>query len=410
MSSCISFFCKEILALQRESALVFFYFLIALVVFDCLGSFLIIQKVSYTEIDWIAYMQEVKGFLGGEYNYYNLKGDTGPLVYPAGFVYIYSALFYLTNEGEDIRLAQYIFMGVYIATLVAVLIIYSKAGGLPCWALVLLLASKRIHSIYMLRCFNDGVAMLLLYLAVLLFIHNRWRAGCVLYSVAVSVKMNILLFAPGLLLLLLQSQGVFGAIPCLAVCAVVQVALGLPFLLRYPVAYVHRSFELGRVFLFKWTVNFKFLDEQVFTSKMLSFVLLTFMVLTLAVFAVKWLSSTNCMVGFQYNDSSKKLTPYYTTLTLFVSNFIGVVFARSLHYQFYCWYFHALPFLVWHCRMSLWIRLSILISIEFAFNKYPASPESSMILQLSHILLLGALWMSPLQNAMHKQNLTRKDK
>jgi len=35
-------------------------------------------------------MQEVEGFLDGERNYLNLRGDTGPLVYPAGFVYIYS--------------------------------------------------------------------------------------------------------------------------------------------------------------------------------------------------------------------------------------------------------------------------------------------------------------------------------
>lgn len=43
-----------------------------------------------TEIDWVAYMQEVKGFLDGERDYRNLRGDTGPLVYPAGFVYVYS--------------------------------------------------------------------------------------------------------------------------------------------------------------------------------------------------------------------------------------------------------------------------------------------------------------------------------
>lgn len=43
-----------------------------------------------TEIDWVAYMQEVEGFLDGERNYRNLRGDTGPLVYPAGFIYVYS--------------------------------------------------------------------------------------------------------------------------------------------------------------------------------------------------------------------------------------------------------------------------------------------------------------------------------
>ena len=33
-----------------------------------------------TEIDWIAYMQEVGGVIGGEYDYANLRGDPGPLV------------------------------------------------------------------------------------------------------------------------------------------------------------------------------------------------------------------------------------------------------------------------------------------------------------------------------------------
>jgi hypothetical protein len=33
-----------------------------------------------TEIDWIAYMQEVEGFILGERDYTKLKGDTGPLV------------------------------------------------------------------------------------------------------------------------------------------------------------------------------------------------------------------------------------------------------------------------------------------------------------------------------------------
>ena len=33
-----------------------------------------------TEIDWIAYMQEVEGVVNGTFDYTKLKGDTGPLV------------------------------------------------------------------------------------------------------------------------------------------------------------------------------------------------------------------------------------------------------------------------------------------------------------------------------------------
>ena len=47
-------------------------------------------------------MQEVKGYLDGERNYFNLSGDTGPLVYPAGFVYVFSGLYWITNHGTDI--------------------------------------------------------------------------------------------------------------------------------------------------------------------------------------------------------------------------------------------------------------------------------------------------------------------
>lgn len=64
--------------------------------------------ISDTKIDWDAYMSQVKGFLEGERDYRNLKGDTGPLVYPAGFLYIYSAFLYLT--GGQVYPAQVIFI------------------------------------------------------------------------------------------------------------------------------------------------------------------------------------------------------------------------------------------------------------------------------------------------------------
>lgn len=47
-------------------------------------------------------MQEVEGYLTGERNYSNLKGDTGPLVYPAGFVYVFSILRWMTDDGTNI--------------------------------------------------------------------------------------------------------------------------------------------------------------------------------------------------------------------------------------------------------------------------------------------------------------------
>jgi alpha-1,3-mannosyltransferase len=61
-------------------------------------------------------MQEVKGFIDGERNYLNLKGDTGPLVYPAGFVYIFSGLYWLTDAGKDILRGKINIFYVFIFT------------------------------------------------------------------------------------------------------------------------------------------------------------------------------------------------------------------------------------------------------------------------------------------------------
>ena len=107
----------------------------------------------------------------GNYNYTELRGPTGPLVYPAGFVYTYSLLYWATDNGANVPRAQWIFVALYLATLGVVAAIYAKAapkGFHPCW-LGLLCLSKRVHSIFALRLFNDGPTMLILYLAVLLF-------------------------------------------------------------------------------------------------------------------------------------------------------------------------------------------------------------------------------------------------
>ena len=49
--------------------------------------------------------------------------------YPAGFIYIFTGLYYLTGHGTDIRTAQYIFAALYILTLVCVFAIYQKTAS-----------------------------------------------------------------------------------------------------------------------------------------------------------------------------------------------------------------------------------------------------------------------------------------
>jgi alpha-1,3-mannosyltransferase len=240
-------------------------------------------------------MEQVSVYLHGERDYIHIRGATGPCVYPAGYLYLYSLIQSWTDNGTNIRRAQYIFAFFYVVSQALVLYIYhatlirtirsqiasndQKDGksvptkndatskkrrlGYFLWCcrfmMVLLCCSKRVHSIFVLRLFNDGPTMLFLYASIVCFIHNYWNIGCILFSLGVSIKMNVLLFAPGLLLLLLQvSNNLYHVIFRLFVCCgLPQFILGAPFLLHHPLHYLRKAFELDRSFFYQWTVNWK---------------------------------------------------------------------------------------------------------------------------------------------------------
>ncbi len=70
---------------------------------------------------------------------------------------------------------QVIFAGLYLATQAVVMALYIQAKSLPPWSLALLCLSRRLHSIFLLRLFNDCWAMLVAYGATLALQASR---GC----------------------------------------------------------------------------------------------------------------------------------------------------------------------------------------------------------------------------------------
>ncbi|KAL2896499.1 Dol-P-Man:Man(5)GlcNAc(2)-PP-Dol alpha-1 3-mannosyltransferase [Bienertia sinuspersici] len=365
-----------------------------------------------TKIDWDAYMSQVSEFLNGERDYSNIEGDTGPLVYPAGFLYVYSAIQYIT--GGQVYPAQILFGALYIINLAIVFFIYIKTDVLPWWALSLLCLSKRVHSIFVLRLFNDCIATTLLNAAVATLLYQRWWLGLIIFSLAVSIKMNVLLFAPSLLLLMLKAMDISGTIVALAGAALVQILLGLPFLLSYPVAYISRAFNLGRVFIHFWSVNFKFVPEPIFVSKVFAVSLLIIHLGLLAMFVHKkwckheggllkvlhsvYVSTLSCFPFKQlyaYGTTSKTLNSEHIVTTMFVGNFIGIVCARSLHYQFYSWYFFSLPYLLWKTPFPTLIRIALFVGVELCWNVYPSNSYSSAVLLCIHLIILWGLCIAP---------------
>ncbi|ROT42923.1 ALG3-domain-containing protein [Sodiomyces alkalinus F11] len=395
---------------------------VVLFVLDALLCAAIILKVPYTEIDWVAYMEQVSQIVAGERNYSNIWGSTGPLVYPAGHVYVYTGLYYLTNEGKNILLAQWLFAGLYLATLAAVMACYWQAK-VPPYMFPLLILSKRLHSIYVLRCFNDGVAALFMWLAIFFLQRRNWVMGSIFYSLGVSVKMTLLLSLPAVAVTLFLGRGLWGSLRLAWIMAQVQVVIGIRF---WPVnlrGYVGRAFELSRKFLFRWTVNWRFVGEATFSSQNFSLALLGGHVAVLWLFIVtRWLRPAQRPLSAMIPSFLQAKSPFtpveeaqvsgyvtakYITTTVLSANVIGLLFARSLHYQFYAYLAWSTPYLLWRSGIPFPLVYLLCGVQEWAWNVYPSTEASSAVVVAMLAITVAAVWFGTANDALEIAPLPR---
>jgi len=205
--------------------------------------------------------------------------------YPAGHVYIHRLLYAITDSGKNVRLAQHIYGGLYLVSVALTSAIYRKAGA-PNWLLFLLPLSKRLHSIYTLRLFNDCWAVVSAQASILAYSSGFLEVGTILYacvpfnvprfspwetdarpSGALSIKMSNMLYLPGIMVVVCNKRGLLTTIWHVAATIVLQGFLGLPFIWEYPWEYLTGAFDFSRAFLYEWTVNWRFVPEEIFLSK-----------------------------------------------------------------------------------------------------------------------------------------------
>ncbi|EPQ58193.1 glycosyltransferase family 58 protein [Gloeophyllum trabeum ATCC 11539] len=368
---------------------------------DAIVTQLIIRYIPYTEIDWRTYMSQVELYIKGVRDYSLIEGPTGPLVYPAGHVYVHEFLYLLTGKGSNVGLSQQIYALLYILSLIIMCSIYRQTRGVPNWLVLLLPLSKRLHSIFVLRLFNDCWSVVAVEAAVLAYQRGRDDLGTILFSAALSVKMSALLFLPGVLVILFKRHGLLQTLRHVALLMITQVLIASPFLVENSWAYTTRAFEFSRVFLYRWTVNWRFVDETTFLSPGWARGLLLGHITVLCGFGlVKWCRRDGGVWAILSRGLRRPTLPAHlapvtadhVATILFTSNLIGILFARSLHYQFYAWYAQQLPFLAWRTRYPIALKIGLLMSIEYCWNVYPSTPLSSGLLALGNAALVVGIW------------------
>ncbi|KAG7666070.1 ALG3 [[Candida] subhashii] len=290
----------------------------------CLASILtkvIIAKIPYTEIDFKTYMQQIELINDGEILYEDIYGDTGPIVYPAGFVHIYQWIYWLANNGEDIPTVQQAFGYLFVITLILVIASYSMCNDIPPWCYYLLLLSKRLFSIYVLRLFNDC-----------------WTTACMV----------------GVVVILQQAS------------------------------YWYKTSELASFLLCLVAGDLKVAGKSLYHL---------------------------IKDGFNYKNTISKtnmfinpnMGPQLILLVMSTTNVIGVLFSRSLHYQFLSWYAWQLPFLLFSMGINVYFGVLIWFAHEWCWNVFPSTKQSSgALIAILSIVLVG-VWVQFLKFSPAKE-------
>jgi alpha-1,3-mannosyltransferase len=66
-------------------------------------------------------------------------------------------------------------------------------------------------------------------------------------------------------------------------------------------------------------------------------------------------------------------------ITILSANAIGMLCARSLHYQFYSWIVWATPALLWRAGYHPVLQYALWGAQEYAWNVFPSTNFSSMV-------------------------------
>ncbi|BGO96190.1 hypothetical protein NBRC10512_003419 [Rhodotorula toruloides] len=380
----------------------------------------VVKYIKYTEIDFSTYMQQAQVFLDGERDYSMMKGDSGPAYYPALHIYLYSAISRLTAGGKHLERAQWLFAGVYVLTMAIVIFgIYRRKPKIPPYALPLLTISKRLHSIYMLRMFNDALVMLFVYSAIALYmvpvkatspterwkLERRWLFGTVLMSCALSIKMSTLLFLPALFYLLCTHFSPLTLVQHILVLLLTQTLFALPFTLpsrSHLTTYLSQAFDFSRTFEWEYTMNWRWLGEEAFENPAWGKMLLVAHAAGLGLWAWKWAEEDGGVEKVLKRAMLKPTTkPALTALTssriatlFFVSNLTGIVCARSLHPQFYAWFAHQGVWMVFGTGWAIepMHGLVVLSLVEYGFSVWPSTVNSSLGLVLSLLVTLVSVY------------------
>lgn len=183
-----------------------------------------------------------------------------------------------------------------------------------------------------------------------------------------------------------------------------KVLFGYPFR-KQSFSYFGRAFEFTRAFFYKWTVNWRFVSEETFLSKPFAISLLAAHAVLLLFFAyTRWIKPSKrsprqflklVMPAQEPRDQdimAKRITPDFIMTVILTATAIGMLCARSLHYQFYAYIAWTTPFMLWKAGFHPIFQYALWAAQEWAWNVYPSTPLSSATVVGTLAIAVAGVW------------------
>lgn len=184
-----------------------------------------------------------------------------------------------------------------------------------------------------------------------------------------------------------------------------QYVLAFPFIRANSIGYLSRAFEFSRQFLFKWTVNWRFLGPQIFQSRQFAITLALGNITGLLLFLEhRWTRPSGLsMIGIAktvfyplpprvQQQITLRITPTFVLTSILTSMILGLLFARTLHYQFYTYIAWSSPFLLWRSGLHPAFIYLVWAVQEWAWNVYPSTSISSVAVVGCLLLQVSGVW------------------
>lgn len=139
-------------------------------------------------------------------------------------------------------------------------------------------------------------------------------------------------------------------------------------------------------------MNWRFCGQEIFQSWEFSiFLIITNLSLLALFFFTRWtrpsgLSGPAFLIRLlepyttnAQRETSTFVTPSFLLTTVLSSMMVGILCARSLHYQFYAYIVWATPYLLWKSGLHPVLVYTVWAVQELAWNIYPSTDVSSVL-------------------------------